>query len=123
LITWKVQCINCGDKEEENQEEMKTIMKLYCLLLQELVTFVNPKDTRQLIAPRKINQEGGGRGSGRGGSGGRGYQGRGKFMGSCNQCHKFGHRKEDCWEIESNRHKRPEGYRLTEHANVTLDRN
>jgi hypothetical protein len=44
-------------------------------------------------------------------------------MGSCNQCGKFGHRKEDCWEIESNRHTRPEGYRLTEQANVTLDRN
>jgi hypothetical protein len=58
VITWKVQCINCGDKEEENQEEMKTIMKLCCLRLQELVTFVNPKDTRQLIAPRKLNQEG-----------------------------------------------------------------
>jgi uncharacterized membrane protein len=56
LIAWKVQCTNCGDKEEENQEEMKTIIKLYCLLLQELVTFVNPKDTRQLIAPRKKNQ-------------------------------------------------------------------
>jgi hypothetical protein len=44
-------------------------------------------------------------------------------MGSCNQCGKFGHRKGDCWEIESNRHKRPEGYRSTEQANVTLDRN
>jgi hypothetical protein len=53
-----VQCINCGDKEEENPEEMKTIMKLCCLLLQERVTFVNLKDTRQLTAPRKLNQEG-----------------------------------------------------------------
>jgi hypothetical protein len=44
-------------------------------------------------------------------------------MGSCNQCGKLGHRKEDCWEIESNRHKRPDGYRLTEQANLTLDRN
>jgi hypothetical protein len=72
---------------------------------------------------KKNKSGGGGRGSGRGGGGGRGYQGRGKFMGSCNQCGKFGHRKGDCWEIESNRHKRPEGYRSTEQANVTLDRN
>jgi hypothetical protein len=52
-----VQCINCGDKEEENQEEMKTVMKLCCLLLQDRVTFVSPRDTKQQIAPRKSNQE------------------------------------------------------------------
>jgi hypothetical protein len=72
--------------------------------------------------PKKIKLGGWGHGSGRGGSSGRGYQGRGKFMGSCNQCGKFGHRKGYCWEIESNRHNRPEGYRSTEQANVTLDR-
>jgi hypothetical protein len=47
-----VQCINYGDKEEENQEEM------CCLLLQDHVTFVSPRDTKQRIAPRKLNLEG-----------------------------------------------------------------
>jgi hypothetical protein len=53
-----VQCINYGDKEEENQEEMKIVTKLYCLILQNYVTFVSPRDTKQHIAPRKLNLEG-----------------------------------------------------------------
>jgi hypothetical protein len=44
-------------------------------------------------------------------------------MGSCNQCGKFGHTKGDCWEIEENKHKCPDGYRSAEQAIVTLDRN
>jgi hypothetical protein len=38
-----------------NQEVMMTITRLYCLLLLEPLTYANPKDTRQLTAPRKTN--------------------------------------------------------------------
>jgi hypothetical protein len=40
---------------EVNQEVMMTIMRLSCLLLLEPDTYANPKGTRQLTAPRKIN--------------------------------------------------------------------
>jgi hypothetical protein len=53
---------------------------------------------------KKNKSGGGGRGGGRGGGDVRGYQGICKFMGSCNQCGKFCHRKGDCWDIDSNRH-------------------
>jgi hypothetical protein len=77
--------------------------------------------------PKKNKSGGGGRGGGRGGGGvgggGCAYQGRGKFMGSCNQCGKFGHKKGDCWEIDVNKHKRPDGYRSSKQDNVKLDNN
>jgi hypothetical protein len=73
--------------------------------------------------PKKNKYGSGGRGGGRGGGGGHGYQKRGKFMGSCNKCGKFGHKKGDCWEIDVNKHNRPDGYHSDEQANVTFDRN
>jgi hypothetical protein len=111
--------IQGGGKPRGNEDNNKIVLSAFagtCYLCKS-------QGHKATDCPKKNKSSGGGRGSGRGGGGGHGYQGRGKFMGSCNQCGKFGHRKGDCWEIESNRQKRPERYRSTEQANVTLDRN
>jgi hypothetical protein len=41
-----------------------------------------------------------------------GYNGRKKFKGKCNNCGKYGHKKEDCWELDKNKSKRPDGYKV-----------
>ena len=56
-------------------------------------------------------------------SGGRGYGGRG-FNGKCNSCGKQGHKKTDCWKLEENKDKRPNGYKAdTEISAAAVDRN
>ena len=34
-----------------------------------------------------------------------------KFKGTCNNCGRRGHKKADCWLLESNAHKRPQGWK------------
>jgi hypothetical protein len=36
--------------------------------------------------------------------------GKKKFMGTCNNCVKFGHMKNDCWAINANKSKSPSRY-------------
>ena len=39
-------------------------------------------------------------------------KGQGKFKGTCNNCGKHGHKKTDCWQLEENKSKRPQGYKV-----------
>jgi len=56
----------------------------------------------------KFNNNGGGNGSGGGGSNNNGKK---KFDKDCNNCGVKGHKKVDCWELESNAHKRPKNWK------------
>ena len=54
-----------------------------------------------------------------GGSGSSNQDGRNKksFNGKCNNCGKKGHKKVDCWDMEENRSKRPQGYQVGNNGN------
>lgn len=45
------------------------------------------------------------------GQGGNNGQKKARFNGKCHCCGKFGHQKKDCFELESNAHKRPAGWK------------
>ena len=40
-----------------------------------------------------------------------GGKGQGKFKGTCNNYGKHGHKNTDCWQLEENKNKRPQGYK------------
>ena len=41
------------------------------------------------------------------------------FKGTCNGCVKYGHKRENCWEDDRNKSKRPDGYKTAEERNLT----
>ena len=44
-----------------------------------------------------------------------------KFNGTCHRCGKFGHQRKDCWENETNKDKRPQGWKTSEKGLATKE--
>ena len=45
-----------------------------------------------------------------------------RFSGNCNKCGRMGHKHADCWQLEENKDKRPNGFKLdNEQANSNVD--
>jgi hypothetical protein len=97
----------CGGKNRGDDEKNEIVLSAFmgtCYLC-------NGQEHKATSCPKKCKGDNGCCGGGHDDGGCHGNQGWCKFMGTCNQCGKFGHMQGGCWELDSNKDKCPNGYR------------